>query len=163
MKVMGTGSNAVFDSLAHSATRAPPKHKFTDYTLNVNVIYANHAISIDEDRRDFQRVPWIPDASNATTRDGLGNLHFERVWFAGVHADVGGGYPENESRLSDITQKWMVSAAGVIPDGLHYDTRVLQLSPDATGPQHDEAKAGHWQRGGGRDVFVHISAVERAG
>jgi Uncharacterized alpha/beta hydrolase domain (DUF2235) len=125
---------------------APPKHKFTDFTLNVNVTYAKHAISIDEDRRDFQRVPWIPDKSKATTRDKFGNLHFEQVWFAGVHADIGGGYPENESRLSDITLQWMLSAAGVIPDGLYYDTQVLQLSPDPAGPQHDEATAGHWQR-----------------
>jgi Uncharacterized alpha/beta hydrolase domain (DUF2235) len=126
---------------------APPKHEFTDYTLNVNVTYAKHAISIDEDRKDFQRVQWIPDASKATTRDAFDNLHFEQVWFAGVHADVGGGYPENESRLSDVTLHWMLSAAAVIPEGLQYDDRVLKLSPDSAGPQHDEAKAGHWQRG----------------
>ena len=126
---------------------APPKHKFTDYTLNVNVTYAKHAISIDEDRKDFQRVPWTPDASKATTRDASGNLHFEQVWFAGVHADVGGGYPENESRLSDITLQWMLNAAALVPDGLKYDRRVLKLSPEPAGPQHDEAKAGHWQRG----------------
>src|SRR5437868_2991714 len=115
--------------------------------LNVNVTYAKHAISIDEDRKDFQRVPWIPDASKATTRDASGNLHFEQVWFAGVHADVGGGYPENESRLSDITLQWMLSAAALVPDGLKYDRRVLKLSPEPAGPQHDEGKAGHWQRG----------------
>jgi Uncharacterized alpha/beta hydrolase domain (DUF2235) len=126
---------------------APPKHEFTDYTLNVNVTYAKHAISIDEDRKDFARVPWTPDASKATTRDVAGNLHFEQVWFAGVHADVGGGYPENEARLSDITQQWMLSAAALIPGGIKYDARVLKLSPDPAGPQHDEAKAGHWQRG----------------
>jgi hypothetical protein len=119
---------------------APPKHKFTDYTLNVNVTYAKHAISIDEDRKDFQRVPWIHDASKATTRDASGNLHFEQVWFAGVHADVGGGYPENESRLSDITLQWMLSAAALVPDGLKYDRRVLKLSPEPAGPQHDEGK-----------------------
>jgi len=125
---------------------APPKHRFTDYTLNVNVSYAKHAISIDEDRKDFARVPWIPDASKATTRDVAGNLHFEQVWFAGVHADVGGGYPENESRLSDVTLQWMLSAAALIPGGIKYDARVLKLSPDPAGPQHDEARAGHWQR-----------------
>ena len=126
---------------------APPKHEFTDYTLNVNVTYAKHAISIDEDRKDFRRVRWIPDESKATTRDTFGNLNFEQVWFAGVHADIGGGYPENESRLSDTTLQWMLCAATVVPDGLKHDDRVLKLSPDPSGPQHDEAKAGHWQRG----------------
>jgi hypothetical protein len=28
-----------------------------------------------------------------------GNLNFEQVWFPGVHADIGGGYLENEARL----------------------------------------------------------------
>jgi hypothetical protein len=41
----------------------------------------------------------------------------------------------------------MLSAAGVIPAGLHYDARVLRTNPGPAGPQHDEAKAGHWQRG----------------
>ena len=35
---------------------APPKHKFYDTTLNPNVGYAKHAISIDENRADFKRV-----------------------------------------------------------------------------------------------------------
>lgn len=105
-----------------------------------------HAISIDEDRRDFKRVPWTPDAARAGVRDEFGNIHFEQVWFSGVHADVGGGYPENESRLSDITLKWMLAAASIIPNGIKHDDRVLRLYPDPTGPQHDECKAGHWQR-----------------
>jgi hypothetical protein len=41
----------------------------------------------------------------------------------------------------------MLSAAAVVPEGLQYDDRVLKLSSDSAGPQHDEAKAGHWQRG----------------
>ncbi|MGZ5864978.1 MAG: DUF2235 domain-containing protein [Xanthobacteraceae bacterium] len=126
---------------------APPKHKFTDYTLNVNVAYAKHAISIDENRKDFKRVPWIPDESTENTRDAEGNLYFEQVWFAGVHADVGGGYMENESRLSDITLKWMLAAASIIPAGIVYDERVLSLYPDSAGPQHDEYKSGRWEHG----------------
>ena len=69
---------------------APPKHKFYDTTLNPNVGYAKHAISIDENRADFKRVPWSPSASKAG-RDPHGNLYFEQIWFPGVHADVGGG------------------------------------------------------------------------
>jgi hypothetical protein len=126
---------------------APRKQKFTDYSLNPNVEYAKHAISIDEDRADFKRVPWNPDATREGTRDQFGNINFEQVWFAGVHADIGGGYPENESRLSDITMNWMLSAASIIPSGIKADSGVLCLYPDATGPQHDECKAGHWERG----------------
>jgi hypothetical protein len=126
---------------------APRKQKFTDYYLNVNVDYAKHAISIDEDRRDFKRVPWTPDAAKAGVRDPFGNIYFEQVWFCGVHADIGGGYLENESRLSDITLKWMLAAASIVPNGIKHDEVVLHLFPDPAGPQHDECKAGRWQRG----------------
>ena len=34
--------------------------KFYDYTLNSNIPYAKHAISIDENRKDFRRVGWDP-------------------------------------------------------------------------------------------------------
>jgi len=126
---------------------APPKHTFTDYTLNVNVSYAKHAISIDEDRKDFTRVIWIPDDTKVNTRDNDANLYFEQVWFSGVHADIGGGYTENESRLSDVTLGWMLAAASLVPDGITFDPSVLKGYPDAGGPQHDECKAGHWQKG----------------
>ena len=85
------------------------KQRFYDTTLNVNVGYAKHAISIDENRKDFARVGWTPTASKANTRDPGGNLFFEQVWFPGVHADIGGGYEENESRLSDDTLAWMLA------------------------------------------------------
>jgi hypothetical protein len=41
----------------------------------------------------------------------------------------------------------MLSAAALVPGGIKYDARVLKLSTDPAGPQHDEAKAGHWQHG----------------
>jgi len=59
----------------------------------------------------------------------IGNLYFEQVWFPGVHADIGGGYLENEARLSDIALGWMVAAASIIPDGLKHDGSVLKLWP----------------------------------
>ena len=77
--------------------------KFYDYTLNPNVLYAKHAISIDENRKDFARVPWYRAATGLGIRDEKGNIFFEQVWFAGNHTDIGGGYEENESRLSDIS------------------------------------------------------------
>jgi hypothetical protein len=33
------------------------------------------------------------------------------VWFPGVPSDVGGGYPENETGLSDIALNWMLEKA----------------------------------------------------
>jgi hypothetical protein len=136
------------------------KHEFYDTTLNVNVGYAKHAISIDENRADFARVKWNPTAEKLNKRDEQRNLYFEQVWFPGVHADIGGGYLANEARLSDIAMGWMLAAASIIPDGLKHDSTVLKLWPDAGGPQHDE-QAGGWLKKGLRalpeDEKTHLS------
>ena len=114
--------------------------KFYDYDLNSHVAYARHAISIDENRANFQRVPWY--SVKQTSRDERGLQWFEQVWFSGVHADVGGGYPENEFASSDITLNWMVQWASLVPGGIKYDPAVLTRWPYPEGPQHDEAKRG---------------------
>ncbi|MCK1266770.1 DUF2235 domain-containing protein [Bradyrhizobium sp. 49] len=140
---------------------APPKHKFYDTTLNRNVSYAKHAISIDENRADFKRVPWSPTAEKQDQRDAHGNLYFEQVWFPGVHADIGGGYLENEARLSDVALKWMVAGASLVPDGLKHHGSVLRLSPDPAGPQHNE-QAGSILTGGVRHLPVDPETGESA-
>jgi hypothetical protein len=132
---------------------APPKHKFYDATLNPNVGYAKHAISIDENRADFKRVGWRPIAEKQDERDLAGNLFFEQVWFPGVHADVGGGYLENDARLSDGALNWMLAGASIIPQGLKHDGGVLRLSPDPRGAQHNE-QAGGFLKLGMRDIPV---------
>lgn len=35
-------------------------------------------------------------------------MNLKQVWFAGVHADVGGGYPAGESQLALIALRWMI-------------------------------------------------------
>ncbi|WP_246252158.1 T6SS phospholipase effector Tle1-like catalytic domain-containing protein [Allomesorhizobium camelthorni] len=47
--------------------------------------HARHAISIDENRAEFNPVRWIGDEAV----DGNGVRRFEQVWFAGNHSDVG--------------------------------------------------------------------------
>jgi hypothetical protein len=116
--------------------------KFYDYTLNPNIPYAKHAISIDENRKDFKRVGWDAVDSNRPERDENDNIFFEQVWFAGNHADIGGGYEENESRLSDATLHWMVIAATAIPYPIKLDADVLKAYPMADGRLHNEVKSG---------------------
>lgn len=111
--------------------------KFYDNRLSPRVRYARHAISIDEDRATFQRVPWgTIGVPNEPDENGIN--WFEQVWFAGNHSDVGGSYSENDARLSDIALDWMVVAAARI--GLKYDPLYLHLFPDPAGPQHDERR-----------------------
>jgi hypothetical protein len=104
--------------------------KFYDTGLSPNVRFAYHAISIDECRSSFERVEW---GSKGAASD------LEQIWFAGNHADVGGGYPENESRLSDIALLWMLHKGK--DAGLTCDDSVLHLHQDAAGLQHDETRS----------------------
>ncbi len=65
--------------------------------------------------------------------------------FAGNHADIGGSYPENESRLSDIALGWMVDfVTNRLPEEarLSIDDRYLKLYPSSDGMMHDECMVG---------------------
>ncbi|SHN73546.1 DUF2235 domain-containing protein [Bradyrhizobium erythrophlei] len=137
------------------------KHRFYDTTLNVNVDYAKHAISIDEDRADFARVGWTPTAKKLNRRDDHDDLYFEQVWFPGVHADVGGGYIENEARLSDGAMNWMLAAASIVPNGLKHDGSVLGLWPNPSGPQHDE-QAGSFFKKALRELPTDTTGVAQS-
>jgi uncharacterized protein (DUF2235 family) len=85
------------------------------------------AISIDERRRMFRLKPWdegqtfmrnrFSKTNNAEPQDSL------QVWFAGVHADIGGGYPEKESGLSKFPLIWMIEEAEKC--GLAVDRRAV--------------------------------------
>jgi uncharacterized protein (DUF2235 family) len=112
------------------------RQQFYDSRLNTGVGYARHAISIDERRADFPRVKW----GNEKDEWPPGTIdRFQQKWFAGNHADIGGGYPENEARLSDVALSWMVEAAeGLKDERLIVDHDVLNLHPAHDGMQHDE-------------------------
>jgi len=75
-------------------------HDFYDYELNNSIENAYHALSIDDERTTFHPLVW--NEKNFTG-------HVEQVWFAGVHSNVGGGYPR--TGLSDIALQWMQSKA----------------------------------------------------
>jgi len=68
---------------------------FRDLTLAKNVEKAVHLVALDESRE-----PFIPTLANHSVR-------IEEVWFAGVHADIGGGYIDGQ--LGNITLDYMVS------------------------------------------------------
>jgi hypothetical protein len=117
----------------------PIKMTFFDRSLNPHVRYARHALAIDERRADFDRVPWVNDGT-PPNRELAEGPWFTQYWFAGNHSDIGGSYPENESRLSDISLEWMAEQA--VKAGLIVDRRYLQLHGRPDGPQHDECRIG---------------------
>jgi uncharacterized protein (DUF2235 family) len=96
--------------------RIIPALQTLPYTrVNPSVEVFRHAIAIDERRRMFRLNRWIspqPFVANrfdATTPPKGQDI--KQVWFAGVHADVGGGYPELESGLSKFPLDWMIEEA----------------------------------------------------
>jgi uncharacterized protein (DUF2235 family) len=145
----------------------------TGYDLHLpkTVRFARHAMAIDEYRRDFARVKWgghnLPE-----TQPGQPDA-FQQIWFAGNHADIGGSYPENESRLSDIALKWMVDfISSELPQEarVQIDDRVLVLYPSADGMMHDECMVGiggtplKWYPGDRdvpHDAILHSTVYER--
>jgi uncharacterized protein (DUF2235 family) len=142
------------------------KQRFYDTLLDPHVPYARHAISIDERRADFQRVPWGNRAGELGLRAGI--ARFVQLWFAGNHADIGGGYPEAEARLSDIALDWMAGEATTLGDeSLLVDRRVLGLAPQSGGQQHDETRSFLFRLAGTSDrrlmskAAVHESVSER--
>lgn len=109
------------------------KYKFHDVELSGSVQYACQALAIDERRAPFEAARWTPIDKPGQT--------VEQVWFAGVHSDIGGGYPRSDQgNLSDITLAWMRDKASA--NGLGMDPTVEQdpanaLRPDPRAPQHD--------------------------
>lgn len=154
-----------------------PKMKFYDKHLNTAVWYARHAMSIDENRADFARVPWGSVSNQGPARPDHYPDWLQQIWFCGNHSDIGGSYPENEARLSDVSLQWMVHAARCLPDetsdsgnGIVVDETYLRLNPDPLGAQHDEREPGYcggrfkWTEGLREvqpDASLHSSVLER--
>ena len=77
------------------------RFKFENHDLGSNVEQACHALSIDDERRTFHPLMWNEDEDR--------NDRIEQVWFAGVHSNVGGGYPKHGMSL--VTLVWMLHKA----------------------------------------------------
>jgi hypothetical protein len=98
---------------------------------------------------------------------------FEQIWFAGNHADIGGSYPETESRLSDISLQWMVDfITKTSPEEgrVEVDPAYMALCPSPDGMMHDECMVGiggspaHWypaDRDVPVDAVLHPTVYER--
>ena len=114
--------------------------KHYDLFLDNLVPFARHAISIDEDRKNFPRVGWGHSDDYATTAHQKPKW-IDQVWFAGNHSDIGGSYPEDESRLSDITLQWMIKQNEEIPHPVIFNKNILNLFPLSNGIQHCEIKS----------------------
>ena len=126
--------------------------RFADTDLSGLVNNGFHALAIDEHRVDFAPTMWNP-------RSGI-----EQVWFAGAHADVGGGY--EETGLSDFGLAWMADRLGRI--GLQYkDPLPIVPAGNIAGELHDSWNALPYRlrppfmRPIANDATVHVSVRDR--
>jgi len=137
-----------------------------------DVRFARHSMAMDEYRKDFVRVKWGGSGTIPDPRPGE-PFPFEQVWFAGNHADIGGSYPENESRLSDIPLKWMADFAELElpPEGrIQVNRERLNCFPSIDGMMHDECMVGiagselrwpHGEREVPMEATLHPTVYER--
>ena len=102
--------------------------QFHDVMLSSYVDNAFQALAVDERRAPFAPCLWHQQEHARGQR-------LEQVWFAGVHSNVGGGYPE--SGLSDLAFLWIKDRAAEC--GLAFDEEVIQagVHPDAMGVLRD--------------------------
>lgn len=117
--------------------RAIWRKKHYDRWLDSDVGFARHALAIDENRADFPRVEWASQ-SEVDKNKGKKPQWLRQVWFAGCHSDVGGSYPESESRLSDIALEWMIEELRECVPEVQINSHMLHLWPDPMALQHEE-------------------------
>jgi hypothetical protein len=114
--------------------------------------HVRQALALDEMRWSFTpRVYWEGDFDT-------GARSLKQCWFRGVHADIGGGYPEEtdtfgvqaarpnpqaprETRLSDQALRWMVLEASERGLRLGVGARLPAANPPGTPVLHHEAVA----------------------
>lgn len=117
---------------------------------NPSVRTVRHALSIDESRSFFVPTTW--GGLDNDTEPPLEGQCVQEVWFAGGHADVGGGYKDAESDIARISLRWMIKAAkeakGEWPHGLLIDEKLFgKMFPPDAAPRlrtHNELTAFSW-------------------
>lgn len=127
----------------------PLKLPFT--ANNPDIAIGRHAIAIDERRAFFRQNRWLPAPLPFLQSQG-GPRDLKQVWFAGVHCDVGGGYPERDSGLSKIALEWMLAEAyanGLLLDKARTDSVLGRAGggyavPDPNAVMHDSLTVPWW-------------------
>jgi uncharacterized protein (DUF2235 family) len=140
---------------------------FRNRKLSTQVLRARHALALDDERTTFHpiRIDHPEDKQNKK------DARVKEVWFAGVHSDVGGGYPDGS--LSYVPLVWM---AEQVENDLRFQPGRIDGFRDyqsAIGPIHDSRSgAAVMYRYGPRPIgqdpktdggppIVHLGVVER--
>ena len=129
----------------------------TDHYLHPKIRTARHALALDDERDSFHPLLW-DEFKETLEADRMAQLEgketdparkaeyaalakrfgtrLQQVWFAGMHADVGGGYPDES--LSYVSLRWMMEQARAAKLRLldsHFDR--IKETANSFGPIHD--------------------------
>jgi uncharacterized protein (DUF2235 family) len=106
----------------------------TDHTRPASVEKVCHALALDDERHTFH--PTLFDEAAEPLRAHTDEERVTQVWFAGVHSNVGGGYPDDS--LAHVSLLWMADEAGKRALRLHKQKRAeWEARADPHGPQYN--------------------------
>ncbi len=146
-------------------TESPFPHNFYNYQLNKNVGHVYHALALDDERTTFHPKVWNEEDADRPKE-------IEQVWFAGVHSNVGGGYPR--AGKSMVALDWMMARAAKHDVRFNKDVHdEVRASANVNGRLYDSRSgAAIYYRYGPRDITelckhvpgsvkIHDSVIDR--
>lgn len=93
-----------------------------------------HAISVDERRCFFQDNLWGDPLPSAQTPALEGKQQdIVQAWFAGVHSDIGGSYPQAECAPAEDALRWLMDEAEAAGLLIHQEKRQAIFGQKAAG------------------------------
>jgi hypothetical protein len=133
-----------------------------DYTLSEKVQRARHALALDDERDTFHPLLWDEVHERKLVASGkVGAQRLRQVWFAGMHSDVGGGYPDDS--LAYVSLVWMAKEAASA--GLRLQPNALALfvgHANPFGPIHNSrAGMGAYYRYQPRKISARLARPDR--
>jgi uncharacterized protein (DUF2235 family) len=93
------------------------KYRFHNTQLSSKILHACHAVSIDENRKEFDFTTMEPAVE--------GSNQVKQVWFPGGHGCIGGGTKAN-SPLANAALVWMMEEVEALNLGLNFEPTKIE-------------------------------------
>jgi uncharacterized protein (DUF2235 family) len=110
----------LFDCVNSVGTFEIPLYQSSyEYIATPPAKYIRHAISIHERRLKFKPALFLLDDAKPAPGVDTNSSDVQEVWFAGNHADVGGGWGLEKNQrhlLSDTPLEWMLQELKKVPE-----------------------------------------------
>lgn len=134
--------------------------EFPNRDLHPSVRRACHALSLDDERTTFHPVLWNEQRERQVS--SIKRERLSQVWFAGVHGNVGGGYPDDG--LAHVSLEWIMDEAARYRLRFKPDARrALEQAADQRGRMYDSRHglAGYYRYGPRRIEYLSEDTVEK--